>query len=44
MYGGEYFGPREIRKKLGTNAKDGCTTVERGSAKKWFHHNFILPC
>jgi hypothetical protein len=36
------FGPRETRKKLDTNAKDGGTTTERGYAKRWFHHNFIL--
>jgi hypothetical protein len=38
------FGPRETRKKLGTNAKDGGATTERGYARRWFHHNFILPC
>ena len=38
------FGPRETRKKLGTNAKDGGTTIEKGSVKRWFHHSFILPC
>ena len=38
------FGPRETRKKLGTDAKDGGATTERGSARRWFHHSFILPC
>jgi hypothetical protein len=38
------FGPRETRKKLGTDAKHGGATAERGSAKRWFHHSFILPC
>jgi hypothetical protein len=38
------FGPRETRKKLGTDAKDGSATAERGSARKWFYHSFILPC
>jgi hypothetical protein len=38
------FGPRETRNKLGTDAKDGSATAERGSAKRWFHHSFILPC
>ena len=38
------LGLREIRKKLGTDAKDGSATAERGSAKRWFHHSFILPC
>jgi hypothetical protein len=38
------FGPRETRKKLSTDAKDGGATAERGYARRWFHHNFILPC
>jgi hypothetical protein len=38
------FGPREVRKKLGIDAKDGGTTTGRGSARRWFHHSFILPC
>jgi hypothetical protein len=38
------FGPRKIRKKLGTDAKDGGATTKRGSARRWFHYNFILPC
>jgi hypothetical protein len=38
------FGLRETRKKLGTDAKDGSATAEKGSARRWFHHNFILPC
>ena len=38
------FGSRKTRRKLDTDAKDGGTTTERGSAKMWFHHNFILPC
>jgi hypothetical protein len=28
------FGPREIRKKLNTDAKDGSATAERGSARR----------
>jgi hypothetical protein len=28
------FGPRKIRKKLGTDAKDGGATTERGSARR----------
>jgi hypothetical protein len=35
------FGPREIRKKLGTNAKDGSATTERDSARRWFHHIYF---
>ena len=38
------FGPREIRKKLDTDAKDGGTTTKRGSTRRWFHYSFILPC
>jgi hypothetical protein len=38
------FCPRETRKKLSTDAKDGDATAERGYARRWFHHNFILPC
>jgi hypothetical protein len=38
------FGPREKRKKLGTDAKDGGVTAERGSARRWLHHSFIFPC
>jgi hypothetical protein len=38
------FGPRKTRKKLGTDAKDGSATAERGSTIRWFHHSFILPC
>jgi hypothetical protein len=38
------FGTRDTRKKIGTNAKDGGATTERGSARRWFHHSFILPC
>jgi hypothetical protein len=38
------FGLRKTRKKLCTNAKDGGTTAERGSTRRWFHHSFILPC
>jgi hypothetical protein len=38
------FCPRETTKKLGTDAKDGGATAERGSARRWFHHSFILPC
>jgi hypothetical protein len=28
------FGPRETRKKLGTDAKDGGATAERGFARR----------
>jgi hypothetical protein len=38
------FGPRETRKKLDTDAKDGSATAERDYARKWFHHSFILSC
>jgi hypothetical protein len=38
------FGLRETRKKLGTDAKGGSATAERGYARRWFHHSFILPC
>jgi hypothetical protein len=38
------FGPRETRKKLGTDAKDEGATAKRGSARRWFHHSFILSC
>jgi hypothetical protein len=38
------FGPRETRKKLGTDAKDGGAIAERGYARWWFHYSFILPC
>jgi hypothetical protein len=38
------FGLRETRKKLGTDAKDGSATAERGYVRRWFHHSSILPC
>jgi hypothetical protein len=38
------FGPRETRKKLGTDTKDGGAIVEKGSARRWFYCSFILPC
>ena len=40
---GSILAPRKTRKKLDTDAKDGGATAERGSARRWFHHNF-LPC
>jgi hypothetical protein len=39
-----FFAQEKQKKKLGTNAKDGGATAERGSAIRWFHHSFILPC
>jgi hypothetical protein len=35
------FGPRKTRRKLGTNAKDGDTTIEKGSARMWFYYIYF---